>query len=71
MPVSRKRWTQAEDDAVRTASRANATHGLTDEYGRYHSRLKVLADELNRSYAAVRLRATRLKATSFKPRARS
>ena len=70
MTISRRRWTKAEDAAVRAASLANATEGLTDEHGRYHSRLKTLAEEMGRTYPAVRIRARKLKAASFKPRTR-
>ena len=63
----RRRWTAAEDEAVRRTARENLVTGLTrGDDGRvaYGSRLRELAGELGRSYGAVKFRAHFLKARS-------
>ena len=63
-PVLRRRWTKAEDDAIRQAAEWNAFEGLTDEDKVYQNRLKEVAHEIDRTYAAVRVRASRIRAVS-------
>ena len=62
--VSRRRWTEEEDAAIRLAAAHNAYNGLTDEK-QYTNRLRAVARELNRTYASVRVRASRIDAVSY------
>ena len=52
-----RRWTQSEDTAVRLAVALDYEHG--------GQRLRELADRLGRTEAAVRQRASRLRALQF------
>ena len=64
-------WTEAEDEEIRRAARFNATQGpfllCLDDDGKYVwiSRLKDLADQMRRTPAAVRKRASRIGARSL------
>ena len=70
-----RRWTIAEDDAIRAAAAVTRTVGLHPDGGAEvlravcgegqggtgrADRLRVVADELGRTYASVRKRASRL-----------
>ena len=67
-------WTPEEDEAIRKAAALNMRHGLsaaaapTSERLRLRygpaNRLRAVAAEIGRSYAAVRRRASRLAAAS-------
>ena len=75
-------WTPEEDEAIRAAARDTLRKGLTrslDERERafaagdlgalrpgYANRLRAVAEELGRTYAAVRKRAERIGATSYR-----
>ena len=63
--VSRRRWTEEEDAAIRLAAAHNAFNGLTDDEHQYSNRLRTVARELNRTYASVRVRASRIDAVSY------
>lgn len=63
--VERRRWTEAEDAAIREAADWNAFSGLTDDQKQYSNRLREVADRLNRTYASVRVRASRIGAVSY------
>ena len=52
-----RRWTESEDTAVRLAAALDYEHG--------GQRLRELADRLERTEAAVRQRASRLRAAQF------
>ena len=49
---------------VREAAFRNAYYGLSHDY-EYQARLQTLARALGRTYAAVRMRASRLRAVSY------
>lgn len=60
-----KRWTPAEDNAIREVAYETAYAGITKE-GRRLARLRELSEKLpGRSYAAVRRRASRIRAHSY------
>ena len=70
-------WTSAEDMDIRRAAAANRSKGLTtkplwitkgDELN-YTNRLHEVARKHRRSYAAVRKRATRIGARSYRKKA--
>ena len=69
MRIRRRRWTKHEDDMIRECAVRNAHLGLTDMGSEYVSRLRVLAETLGRSYGAVRVRASRIRAISYEARA--
>lgn len=69
MKIRRRRWTQAEDSILRNLALHNAQHGLTDEDGKYKARLRNAAKLFGRTYAAVRIRASRIRAISYEARA--
>ena len=67
-------WTPEEDEAIRRAAAANMRHGLSaanapdrtrNRFGPA-ARLRELAAEIGRSYAAVRKRAERIGAASYR-----
>ena len=66
-------WTAAEDSAIRRAAATTLRYGISapgrrrnGENGRaFRARLHEVADTLGRSYAAVRMRASRLDAWSY------
>lgn len=66
--IRRRRWTEAEDNIIRNMALRNAHEGLTTDK-RYESRLRNLAKLFNRTYAAVRIRASRIRAVSYQARA--
>ena len=57
-------WTSAEDERIRAVAAENAKRGITRRR-KYQHRLEKLAEELNRTYAAVQRRASRIGARSF------
>lgn len=67
--VKRRRWTKAEDELVRSVALRTLASGIKPHdglgKGEYQARLRHLAKLLNRSYAAVRMRASRLGAYSY------
>lgn len=69
MSVKRRRWTKAEDELVRAVAVRTLASGIKPrdglEKGEYQARLRNLAKLLERSYAAVRMRASRLGAYSY------
>lgn len=69
MAVRRRRWTEAENAILRRVALRNAAFGLTDERGTYQSRLRNVARMLGRTYAAVRIQASRIRAISYEARA--
>ena len=72
-----RRWTAAEDAAIREAAAQNRRHGITGfELGnieagrrsmdaRYRNELRTVALAIGRTYAAVRKRAERIGAPSY------
>lgn len=60
-------WTPAEDRLVREAAEQNRQHGIAGE-GKHHNRLKAVAERIGRTYSAVRSRAIRLRAASYRTR---
>ena len=66
MPRGRP-WTPAEDRLVLEAEQQNRQHGIAGE-GKHHNRLKAVAERIGRTYSAVRSRAIRLRATSYRTR---
>ena len=69
MRIRRRRWTKHEDAMVKECALRNAHLGLTGDDGEYRSRLRILADSLGRTYGAVRIRASRIRAVSYEARA--
>ena len=75
MPRGR-RWTRAEDDAIRKAVAGNRTDGLSAQWAdfragqRYANRLARVARNIGRSVDAVRKRAQRIGAESYLMRAK-
>ena len=66
--VTRRRWTEEEDEMVRAVAIRTLSSGIKpEEAGRrsYKARLRDLAKLLNRTYPAVRMRASRLGAYSY------
>lgn len=63
--IERRRWTEAEDALIRKAADWNAYDGLTDEAKQYNNRLREVADKIDRTYASVRVRASRIRAVSY------
>ena len=64
----RRRWTAAEDAAVREAVHANRARGLTRlDRPEYVNRLDAVATRLDRPVDAVRKRAQRIGAYSYGP----
>ena len=71
-----RRWTENEDTAIERATFDNAQLGILEfrprdrarVAGDYAGRLRTLAAELGRTYAAVRKRAQRLGAASYRRR---
>ena len=64
----RRRWTAAEDAAVREAVRANRARGLTRlDSPEYVNRLGDIATRLDRTVDAVHKRAQRVGAYSYGP----
>ena len=70
--VSGRRWTAEEDERVRAAAAENRRNGWLGRTrqgrtikGAHACRLEILAAELNRSYSAVRKRASKLGASSL------
>jgi len=62
-----RRWTEAEDKAIRSAAALNR-HADKGIGGRGSSgRLRAVAAALGRSYSAVRSRAVRIGASSYPP----
>ena len=62
-----RRWTEAEDEAIREAAALNR-HADKGFGGRGSSgRLRAVAEALGRSYGAVRNRAIRIGASSYPP----
>ena len=68
-PVRRRRWTEREDAILHNLALHNAHNGLTDGDGMYQARLKNAAKLFGRTYAAVRIRASRIRAISYEARA--
>ena len=62
--VTRRRWTEQEDALVRAVAARTMHDGIKTD-GRYKARLKDLARLLERTYPAVRMRASRLQAFSY------
>ena len=77
MPRGR-RWTEAEDSTIERATFDNTELGILHARPRgrarerddYAARLRRLADQLGRTYAAVLKRAQRIGAASYAPRER-
>ena len=75
---NRRRWSEFEDRAIERATADNAElgivefrpHGRRHERGDYAGRLRHVAEQLGRSYAAVLKRAQRIGATSYRSRER-
>ena len=64
--IRRRRWTPSEDDAVRQAAYENTCYGLVARHKvEYENRLQAVAKAIDRTYAAVRIRASRLGAYSY------
>lgn len=64
--IRRKRWTPSEDDLLRAAAERNVHYGITCDAGEgYENRLRELAGQLNRTYASVRIRASRMGFISY------
>ena len=64
MPGNR-RWTEREDAEILQAAYLNAYHGRTRD-AEQCARLLEVSQRINRSYAAVRRRAVRIKAYSYR-----
>ena len=62
--VERRRWTEEEDALIREAADWNAYSGITEDR-RYVRRLHDVAQSINRTYASVRVRASRIGALSY------
>ena len=60
-------WTPAEDRLLREAAEQNRQHGIAGR-GKHDNRLKTVAERIGRTYSAVRSRAIRLRATSYRTR---
>ncbi len=66
-------WTAAEDTAIRRAAALTLRYGISTPRSRrnggdgrtFRTRLREVADKLDRSYAAVRMRASRIGAWSY------
>ena len=68
--IRRRRWTKAEDDLIRQVALENRFNGISDAIlKRYENRLQGVADKIGRTYAAVRIRASRIGALSYEGRA--
>lgn len=63
-----KPWTPEEDRLIREAARANDERGIKAGTREYAARLRKVAFRLHRTYAAVRKRASRIGAASYRPR---
>ena len=73
-----RRWTEDEDELIRQAARANWEIGIKlkvlglpfpTREAQFANRLKAVADRLpHRTYAAIRKRAERIGAISYRPR---
>ena len=64
--VTRRRWTADEDAAVHQAAYENTYHGIVGAHHvAYENRLRAVAKAINRTYAAVRIRASRIGACSY------
>ena len=68
MPGNR-RWTEAEDEAIRSAAALNRDDDKGIGGRGRSGRLRAVAEALGRSYGAVRNRAVRIGATSYPPAA--
>lgn len=62
--IRRRRWSAPEDELIREAAFRNAFYGLSNDH-EYQARLQSLAEALGRTYAAVRMRASRIRAVSY------
>lgn len=60
-------WTPAEDRLVREAAEQNRRHGIAGN-GKHDNRLKAVAERIGRTYSAVRSRAIRIGAASYRTR---
>lgn len=60
-------WTPAEDRLVREAAKQKRQHGIAGS-GKHENRLRAVAGRIGRTYSAVRSRAIRLRATSYRTR---
>ena len=58
-----KRWTDEEDALIRRAAYLSRIEGRRDGV----ARLRGVADKIGRSYAAMRTRASRIRADSYRP----
>ena len=67
--IRRKRWTESEDAILHNLALRNAHYGLKDDDGNYMARLRDVAKKFGRTYAAVRIRASRIRAISYGARA--
>lgn len=62
--MKKRQWTKQEDDLIREVANRNMHYGISDEDG-YANRLRDLARKIDRTYEAVRMRASRIGATSY------
>lgn len=62
--MKKRKWTEQEDALIRKMAHRNMHYGITDEKG-YSRRLRDLARKLDRTYNAVRMRASRIGALSY------
>ena len=69
MPGNR-RWTPAEDEEILHAAYLNAYHGRVRD-SEQCARLLEVSQRINRSYGAVRRRAVRIRALSYRFMSRS
>ena len=59
-------WTRLDDWAISDAARLTRHYGLKAPFAGYQKRLRQVAEELGRTYAAVRKRASRKKIRSYR-----
>ena len=70
MAIRRRRWTATEDALIKQAALENRFNGISDAIlKRYENRLQAIASKIDRTYAAVRVRASRIGALSYEGRA--
>ena len=62
--VRRRRWTPREDALIREAASSTMYYGIYGD-GKHNRRLAEIAKQIGRSYAAVRMRASRINAYSY------
>ena len=58
-------WTPAEDRLVRATAEQNRQHGIAGS-GKHENRLRAVAERIGRTCSAVRSRAIRLRAASYR-----